>query len=115
MKLKECCNTDSLTLVRRVYESNADVFDVKKCPHCQTFWLYRYLEENWWENLQMKFEEFEEWYCRLSSNDLDAVEAMNLSDLSHGQEIVYVKTQSSLSAEEWQRMCTPRAVAFSSN
>ena len=108
MELVDCCTTSSLKLIKRVYQSNADVFDVKQCPSCQNYWLYRYLEENWWDNLQLKQNEYEAWYIPLVEAELDQVYEMNLSKIEYRDGFTHIRTTVPLaSSSEWKKLKIP--------
>lgn len=108
MKLNNCCNTMSLKLIKRIYQSNADIFDVKQCPHCHVYWLYRRLEENWWDNIQLKEDEYEEWYLPLDENELEQVYEMDLSDIGYRTGFTHIKTTVPLNnSDEWKKLKTP--------
>ncbi|MHA2937355.1 hypothetical protein ACXJY6_03555 [Vibrio sp. RC27] len=108
MKLNNCCNTNTLKLVRRIYKSNADKFDVKQCPDCHIYWLYRYREENWWNNLQLKENEHEEWYVPLTECELEKVYKMDLSNIGYRSGFTHIRTTVPLaSSAEWKRLKTP--------
>jgi hypothetical protein len=109
MELLDCCNTASLKLIKRVYQTNADIFDVKQCPSCQTYWLYRCLEENWWDNLQLNQNEYEAWYVPLEESELDQVYEMDLSKIEYREGFTHIRTTVPLfGSSEWKKLRVPK-------
>ncbi|MFM2480820.1 hypothetical protein [Celerinatantimonas sp. YJH-8] len=108
MKLNHCCDTSALQLIKRVYESNADVFEVLQCPDCHGYWLYRYLEKNWFNNLQLKENEYEAWFIPLKAEELAQIYAMQLSHIQNRAGYMHITTIAPLTKSvEWARLLTP--------
>lgn len=108
MNIIDCCDTGTLALVKRIYQSNADQYDLKQCPNCQRYWLYRYLEENCWDNLQLDQSECEEWYIPLEEDELEQVNQMALSKVGSRDGYMHIKKVIPVtSSDDWKRLRTP--------
>lgn len=108
MKLNDCCITTSLELIKRIYQSNADIFDIKQCPLCCSYWLYRYREENWWDNIQLKENEYEEWYVPVLEQELPRLYQMDLSSIQYREGFTHIRTTAPLlDSSEWKKLKIP--------
>lgn len=108
MNIIDCCDTGTLVLVKRIYQSNADQYDLKQCPDCRRHWLYRYLEDNWWDNLQLNQNDCEEWYIPLEDDELEQVSQMELSKIGSRDGYMHIKKViPTISSDDWKRLRIP--------
>lgn len=87
-----CCNTDTLSEIKVLFHSNVDHLVLMQCPHCQTYWLYRHHEPDWWNNMMLKENNYEAWYLRISDEYLPHVEDLNFDVLKYFANYLYVST-----------------------
>lgn len=93
MKLNDCCHTDSLNTVKKIYQSNSDLFEIKQCVTCAQYWLYRYLEDGWLSNVQLGESEYEAWYIGVLDDELQDACNMAFDNLSTTSDFLYLSSK----------------------
>lgn len=87
-----CCNSDTLSESRVLFHSNVDHLVLMQCPDCQTHWLYRHHEPDWWNNMMLNENNYEAWYLRIQDEYLSHAEALDFSILRYCADYLYVST-----------------------
>ena len=88
-----CCDTDSLTLIKELYHSNVDDFNLYQCPECKGHWLHRKIEHNWVDNMRFNENDWEAWYVKIEDQDLPNVMEGQFDEVLFNGTYLYLSTE----------------------
>lgn len=87
-----CCTVETLKKCKLLFQNNSEQYVLYQCRQCQTYWLYKKLEEKWFDNLQLKEHEYEAWYIKIASQDMPYVLKLEFDKMFFTDNYLYIAT-----------------------
>lgn len=99
----ECCSVKTLEKIDEIYRSNSDEFILNRCNKCKKHWLYHKHENCPIDNMRFDFDEYQEWYIGIYSDDIEKVYKKNFDSIVRWHGFVFRDTEYKVDKDNWRR------------
>ena len=89
----DCCSIASLEKIKLLFQDNVEEYTLYKCSKCQVHWLYKEVEKQWVNNIQLQEHEYSAWYVRIAERDLQHVLNLEFGKILFNGNYLYISTE----------------------